>query len=55
MAVQNEEPETAVRLVRGTVEELPGSREAHALLTRLLRRASLLGVAAEASPLGRAG
>ena len=44
-----------VVIVRGTVEELPGSVEARALLTRMLRRAGLVRVAAEASPLERAG
>ena len=31
-----------VVIIRGTVEELPGSNEARALLTRMLRRANLL-------------
>jgi ribonuclease P protein component len=44
-----------VVIVRGTVEELPGSREAHDLLTRMLRRAGLLNAVPETSPLERAG
>jgi ribonuclease P protein component len=34
-------------IIRGTVEELPGSAEARHLLARMLRRAGLLDPAAE--------
>jgi ribonuclease P protein component len=44
-----------VIIVRGGVEELSGSRDAHALLTRMLRRAGLLGDAPGAGALERAG
>ncbi len=38
-----------VVIIRGTVDELPGSHEAHALLTRMLRRAKLFQEQATAS------
>jgi ribonuclease P protein component len=44
-----------VIIVRGTVEELPGSREAQTLLTRMLRRTGLLGDAPGTGALERAG
>jgi ribonuclease P protein component len=34
-----------VVIIRGTVEELPGANEARELLTRMFRRAGLLGAA----------
>jgi ribonuclease P protein component len=44
-----------VVIVRGTVEELPGSREAQEVLARMLRRAGLLDDTTTASALERAG